>query len=50
MARSTACYCEDERDEEPKPVGEILEDLLAQYGAEFPGINIVVTETAAAPA
>ena len=28
--------CDDERDGEPQPVGEILEELLAQYEARFP--------------
>ena len=40
--------CDDERgDGEPRPVGEILEELLAQYEAKFPGIHIAVVETAA---
>ena len=39
--------CDDERDGEPQPVGEILEELLAQYEAKFPGIHITVVETAA---
>ena len=39
--------CDDERDDEPQPVGEILEELLAQYEARFPGIHITVVETAA---
>ena len=34
-------------DDEPQPVGEILEELLAQYEARFPGIHISVVETAA---
>jgi hypothetical protein len=38
---------EDERDDEPQPVGEILEELLSQYEARFPGIHIAVLETAA---
>ena len=42
-----ATMCDDERDGEPQPVGEILEELLAQYEAKFPGINITVVETAA---
>ena len=28
------------------PIGEILEELLAQYQARFPGIRIAVVETA----
>ena len=39
--------CDDERDGEPQPVGEILEELLAQYEARFPGIYVTVVETAA---
>ena len=39
--------CGDERDGEPQPVGEILEELLAQYEARFPNTRIVVVETAA---
>jgi hypothetical protein len=38
---------DDERDDEPKPVGEILEELLAQYEARFPGFQITLVETAA---
>ncbi len=37
---------EREQEGEPQPVGEILQELLAQYEARFPGINIVVVETA----
>ena len=29
------------------PIGEILEELLAQYQARFPGIQIAVVETPA---
>jgi hypothetical protein len=39
--------CDDERDREPQPVGEILEELLSQYEARFPDIHINVVETAA---
>ena len=31
--------CDDERDGEPQPVGEILEELLAQYEAKFPSVQ-----------
>jgi hypothetical protein len=44
------CDNERERDGEPRPIGEILQELLAQYEAKFPGINIVVVETAATAA
>jgi uncharacterized protein len=27
------------------PIGEILEELLAQYQARFPGIQIAIAET-----
>ena len=46
MARGTT-FCNDERDDEPKSVGEILAQLLAQYEAKFPGVNVVVVETTA---
>ena len=37
----------DGRDDEPQPVGEVLEELLAQYERRFPGVRITVVETAA---
>ena len=37
----------ENRDAEPQPIGEILEELLAQYERRFPNIHIVVVETAA---
>ena len=37
---------ERERNGEPQPVGEILEELLAQYERRFPDIHISVVETA----
>jgi hypothetical protein len=42
-------FCDDERqrDGEPQPVGEILEELLAQYERRFPDLHITVVETAA---
>jgi hypothetical protein len=42
---TTICGDRRERDGEPQPVGEILQELLAQYEARFPGINVVVVET-----
>jgi hypothetical protein len=30
---------------EAHPIGEILEELLAQYQARFPGIQVAVVET-----
>ena len=43
---NTTIY-DDEQSGEPQPVGEILEELLAQYEAKFPDIHITVVETAA---
>ena len=42
-------FCDDqrERDGKPQPVGEILEELLAQYAQRFPDLQITVVETAA---
>lgn len=51
MNRITALGEDDrERDGEPQTVGEILQELLAQYEAWFPGIKVVVVETAATAA
>jgi hypothetical protein len=36
----------DRLDDEPQPIGEILEELLAQYETKFPNIPITVMETA----
>lgn len=38
---------QDSRHDEPQPVGEILEELLAQYERRFPDIHITVVETPA---
>jgi hypothetical protein len=46
IAMSTT-FCDDERDREPQPVGEILEELLARYEAQFPNVHIAIVETAA---
>jgi hypothetical protein len=43
---TTLCGDEREWNGEPQPVGEILQELLTQYEARFPGIDIVVVETA----
>ena len=40
----------DRQDDEPQPVGVILEELLAQYERRFPDIHIAVMETAATAA
>ena len=37
----------DRRDDEPQLVGELLEELLAQYERRFPDIHITVMETTA---
>jgi hypothetical protein len=37
----------DTRSDEPQPVGEILEELLAQYEQRFPDIHITIVETTA---
>ena len=44
---TTFCDDERERDGEPQPVGEILEELLARYERRFPDVQITVVETAA---
>jgi hypothetical protein len=36
-----------EPEAEPQPVGEILEELLAQYQQRFPNVQITVVGTAA---
>ena len=41
---STTVY-KEERGGEPLPLGEILEELLAQYEARFAEIHIKVVET-----
>lgn len=47
---TTICGDGRERDGGPQPVGEILQELLAQYEARFPEVNIVVVATAATAA
>jgi hypothetical protein len=37
----------DTRNDEPQPIGRILEELLAQYERRFPGVRIAVVETPA---
>ena len=37
----------DKQDDEPQPVGVILEELFAQYERRFPDIYIAVMEMAA---
>jgi hypothetical protein len=36
---------QDRRPNDARPIGEILEELLNQYQARFPGIRIAVVET-----
>jgi hypothetical protein len=38
----------DRRNSGPQPVGEILEELLAQYERQFPDIRIAIVETTTA--
>jgi hypothetical protein len=47
---TTLCGDERERGGEPQPIGEILQELLAQYEARFPEINVVVVDAAATAA
>jgi hypothetical protein len=37
----------DRQNDEPQPVGEILEELLSLYERRFPDIQIMVVETSA---
>jgi hypothetical protein len=37
----------DGRNEEPQPVGEIQEELLAQYERRFPDVRITIVEATA---
>ena len=37
----------DRQEDEPQPVGDILEELLAQYERRFPNLHITVVEMAA---
>ncbi len=39
---------DDGRAGEPQVIGDILAELLAQYQARFPGVNITVVEVPAA--
>ena len=39
---------DDEEAGEPQAIGDILADLLAQYQARFPAVNITVVEVPAA--
>jgi hypothetical protein len=32
---------------EPQPIGEILQELLAQYERRFPGVAVAIVETPA---
>jgi hypothetical protein len=38
---------QDRRSQDARPISEILEELLSQYQARFPGIRIAVVETPA---
>jgi hypothetical protein len=37
---------QDGWDNDPQPIGEVLEELLAQYEAKYPNIHISIVETA----
>ena len=39
---------DDGPDDEPQVIGDILAELLAQYEARFPEVNITVVEVSAA--
>ena len=43
----SAAFDKEERDSQPQRIGEILEELLAQYEARFLNTRIVIVETAA---
>ena len=43
-------FYDDAWDNEPQAIGEILDELLAQYEARFPGVHIAVVETTATAA
>jgi len=36
----------NERNDEPHPIGEVVEELLAEYERRFPSVRITVVETA----
>ncbi len=53
MESRTSVFEEDfdgreDRGGEPQPIGEILAELLAQYQARFPEVQVSVVETAVA--
>jgi hypothetical protein len=48
MENRITTYIEDgmyDRHNEARPIGQILEELFAQYQAQFPNIKISVVET-----
>ena len=38
------CDWDDARDGEPQAIGDVLAELLAQYQARFPKVNITVVD------
>ncbi len=47
-AATTLCDDRREPPREPQPVGQILQELLAQYEARYPDVRVVVAETTTA--
>ncbi len=45
MENDIAAFVEEQRKNNARPIGEILEELFARYERQFPGINIAVVET-----
>jgi hypothetical protein len=37
----------NDRDRDPRPIGEVLTELLARYEQRFPGVRIAVVQTPA---
>ncbi len=35
----------NDRDRDPRPIGEVLAELLARYERRFPGVRIAVVQT-----
>ena len=52
MDETLISFADDERgertDSEPRAIGEVLAELLAQYQARFPEANIAVVDVSAA--
>jgi hypothetical protein len=37
----------NDRDRDPRPIGEVLAELLARYERRFPGVQIAIVQTPA---